>query len=126
MDYMFNTRPYWKELSVPESVVSDKYKEYFGSDIIEFFTREEAVNYLLKITKKIQEKMVSQLQGDKAYCLLKDLYKILDEAFNVEMYIYGLASQALSLVSLSDKFALKELFTGIGRSRRTLRGALLR
>ena len=50
MDYMFNTRPYWKELSVPESVVSDKYKEYFGSDIIEFFTREEAVNYLLKIT----------------------------------------------------------------------------
>lgn len=182
MDYMFNTRPYWKELSVPESVVSDKYKEYFGSDIIEFFTREEAVNYLLKITKKIQEKMVSQLQGNKAYCLLKDLYKILDEAFNfyitqkearkkllelniqedsildvfeenrnkscnvidavnlwienavlldnnfgeckdksfdlnnelfVEMYIYGLASQALSLVSLSDKFALKELFTGI-------------
>ena len=93
MDYMFNTRPYWKELSVPESVVSDKYKEYFGSDIIEFFTREEAVNYLLKITKKIQEKMVSQLQGDKAYCLLKDLYKILADKMRPMVYELGFLKQ---------------------------------
>lgn len=176
------TRSYWLELSVPQSVISDKYKEYFGSDIIEFSTRKEAVDYLLKVTGKIQEKMVLQLQGDKACCILKDLYKIFDEAFHfyirqkkarkklselniqeestldvfeenrnkscnvidavnlwienavlldnnlgdckdksfninnelfVEMYIYGLASQALSLISLSDQFDSQELYTSI-------------
>lgn len=127
----------------------------------------------MKVTGKIHEKMVLQLRGNEECCLLKDLYKILDEAFNfymrqkkarkklselnvqdesifdifeenrnkscnvidavnlwienamllnnnlgdckdksfdvnnelfVEMYIYGLASQALSLISLSNKF----------------------
>ena len=126
--------------------------------------------------------MVLQLQGETACYLLKDLYKILDEAFHfyirqkearkklselniqdesildvfeenrnkscnvidavnlwienavllnnnlgdcedksfdvnnelfVEMYIYGLASQALSLISLSNKFGSQELYTGI-------------
>lgn len=182
MDYVFMTRPYWLELSVPQNVVSDRYKEYFGSDIVEFSTRKEAVDYLLTVTGKIQEKMVLQLQGDKACCLLKDLYKILDEAFHfyirqkearkklselniqeesildvfeenrnkscnvidavnlwienavlldnnlddckdrsfnvnnelfVDMYIYGLASQTLSLISLSNKFGSRELYTGI-------------
>lgn len=182
MDYMFMTRPFWFELSVPQRVVRDKYNEYFGSEIIKFSTRKAATDYLLKITGKIQEKMVSQLQGDRACCLLKDLYKILDEVFHfylrqkdarkklselnvqeksildvfeenrnkscnvidavnlwienavllannlddckdqsfdvndellVEMYIYGLASQALSLISLSQKFSSRELYTGI-------------
>ena len=181
-DYVFMTRQYWLELSIPQSVVREKYIEYFGSEKIEISTRKEAVDYLLKITGKIQEKMVTQLKGEKACCLLKDLYKILDEAFHfylkqkearkklielnvqdstimdvfednrnkscnvidavnlwienavllednledckdksfnvnyelfVEMYIYGLVSQALSLVSLSNKFNSKELYTGI-------------
>lgn len=182
MDYVFMTRPYWLELSVPQSVVSEKYIEYFGDEYIEICTRKDAVEYLLKITGKIQEKMVLQLKGDKANFLLKDLYKILDETFHfylrqkkarkklaelniedssimdvfeenrnkscnvidavnlwienavllennlgdckdksfdvnyglfVEMYIYGLVSQALSLISLSNKFDSRELFTGI-------------
>ena len=181
-DYVFMTRPYWLELSIPQSVVREKYIEYFGSENIEISTRKEAVDYMLKITGKIQEKMVTQLKGEKACCLLKDLYKILDEAFYfylkqkearkklielnvqdstimdvfednrnkscnvidavnlwienavllednlgdckdksfnvnyelfVEMYIYGLVSQALSLISLSNKFNSKELYTGI-------------
>lgn len=181
-DYVFMTRPYWLELSIPQSVVREKYIEYFGSENIEISTRKEAVDYMLKITGKIQEKMVTQLKGEKACCLLKDLYKILDEAFHfylkqkearkklielnvqdstimdvfednrnkscnvidavnlwienavllednlgdckdksfnvnyelfVEMYIYGLVSQALSLISLSNKFNSKELYTGI-------------
>ena len=77
MDYMFNTRPYWKELSVPESVVSDKYKEYFGSDIIEFFTREEAVNYLLKITKKYKKKWFHNFKEIKHTAYLKIYTKYL-------------------------------------------------
>lgn len=42
-----------------------------------------------------------------------------DQSFSVnhelfiEMYIYGLASQALSLISLIKKFNSKELYTGI-------------
>lgn len=42
-----------------------------------------------------------------------------DSSFNqnnelfVEMYIYGLASQALSLISMSKKFGDQEMFTGI-------------
>lgn len=182
MDYVFTTRPYWLELSIPNNVVGDKYIEYFGNDIIEISTRKEAVDFLLKVTGKIQEKMVLQLRGNEACCMLKDLYKILDEAFHfymrqkearkklselnvqdesildifeenrnkscnvidavnlwienavllnnnlgdckdksfdvnnelfVEMYIYGLASQALSLISLSNKFGSQELYTGI-------------
>ena len=43
---------------------------------------------------------------DTAYFELnKDLF--------VEMYIYGLASQALSLISMSQKFGEKDLYTGI-------------
>lgn len=182
IDYVFMTRPYWMELSIPQSVVREKYIEYFGSEYIELSTRKESIDFLIKITGKIQEKMVRQLKGDNAYCLLKDLYKILDEAFHfylrqkearkkltelnvqdssildvfednrnkscnvidavnlwienavllennlcdckdksfnvnyelfVEMYIYGLVSQALSLISLSNKFNSKELYTGI-------------
>lgn len=179
---LFMTRSYWLELSVPQSIVSDKYIEYFGGDVLELTSRDKAIDYLLKITEKIQKKMVSQLKGDKACCLLNDLYKILDEAFRfyirqkearkrlfelnvqegsildvfeenrnkscnvidavnlwienavlldnnlsdckdesfhvnhelfVEMYIYGLTSQALSLISLSKKFDSQELYTGI-------------
>ena len=182
MNYMFMTRSYWSELSVPQNVVINKYKEYFGNVNLEISTRKGAVDYLLELTGKIQEKMVKQLQGDRASYLIKDLYKILDEAFHfyirqkearkklselniqagsildvfeenrnkscnvidavnlwienavlldnnlgeckeksfnvnnelfVEMYIYGLASQALSLISLSNKFSSKELYTGI-------------
>lgn len=182
IDYVFMTQPYWMELSIPQSVVREKYIEYFGSEYIELSTRKESIDFLIKITGKIQEKMVRQLKGDNACCLLKDLYKILDEAFHfylrqkearkkltelnvqdssildvfednrnkscnvidavnlwienavllennlgdckdksfnvnyelfVEMYIYGLVSQALSLISLSNKFNSKELYTGI-------------
>lgn len=55
MDYMFMTRSYWLELSVPQNVVNDKYKEYFGSVNLEISTRKEAIDYLLKLTGKIQK-----------------------------------------------------------------------
>lgn len=182
MDYMFMTRPYWLELSIPQKVVNDTYRCYFGNDNLDISSRKKAIDFLLKITGRIQEKMVLQLQGETACYLLKDLYKILDEAFHfyirqkearkklselniqdesildvfeenrnkscnvidavnlwienavllnnnlgdcedksfdvnnelfVEMYIYGLASQALSLISLSNKFGSQELYTGI-------------
>lgn len=182
MEYMFMTRPFWLELSISQKVVKDKFIEYFGSERLEIASREDASDYLLSITGKIQEKMVSQLKSENACYLVKDLYKILDEVFHfylrqkdarkklielnvqensildifeenrnkscnvidavnlwienavllydnaedckdnqfeindelfVEMYIYGLVSQALSLISLSKKFPSHEMYTGI-------------
>lgn len=182
MDYMFMTRSFWLELSISQKVVKDKFVEYFGSERLEITFRKDASDYLLSITGKIQEKMVSQLKSENACYLVKDLYKILDEVFHfylrqkearkklielniqensildvfeenrnksrsvidavnlwienavllssnaedckdnqfkvneelfVEMYIYGVVSQALSLISLSKKFQSHELYTGI-------------
>lgn len=182
MDYMFMTRPFWLELSISQKVVKDKFIEYFGTKRLEITSRKDASEYLLSITGKIQEKMVSQLKSESACYLVKDLYKILDEVFHfyqrqkdarkklielniqensildvfeenrnkscnvidavnlwienavllsskskdckdnqfevndelfVEMYIYGVVSQALSLISLSRKFQSHELYTGI-------------
>lgn len=56
---------------------------------------------------------------ENAVLLEDNLEDCKDKSFNVnyelfvEMYIYGLVSQALSLVSLSNKFNSKELYTGI-------------
>lgn len=50
------TRSYWLELSVPQNVVNDKYKENFGSVNLEISTRKETIDYLLELTGKIQEK----------------------------------------------------------------------
>lgn len=182
MDYIFMTRPYWLELSVPQSTVMNKYKEYFGDSNFKFTTRDSAVKYLISVTAKIQDKMVSYINNNNACYLIRDLYKILDEAFHfylrqkearkkllelnvqessildvfeenrnksccvidavnlwlenctllhtvaidcsdnsfeqnnelfVEMYIYGLVSQALSLITMSKKFDKHEMFTGV-------------
>ena len=56
---------------------------------------------------------------ENAVLLEDNLGDCKDKSFNVnyelfvEMYIYGLVSQALSLISLSNKFNSKELYTGI-------------
>lgn len=81
MDYMFMTRPFWLELSISQKVVKDKFIEYFGTKRLEITSRKDASEYLLSITGKIQEKMVSQLKSESACYLVKDLYKILDEVF---------------------------------------------
>lgn len=82
MDYMFMTRPFWLELSISQKVVKDKFIEYFGTKRLEITSRKDASEYLLSITGKIQEKMVSQLKSESACYLVKDLYKILDEVFH--------------------------------------------
>lgn len=81
MDYMFMTWPFWLELSISQKVVKDKFIEYFGTKRLEITSRKDASEYLLSITGKIQEKMVSQLKSESACYLVKDLYKILDEVF---------------------------------------------
>lgn len=75
------TWPFWLELSISQKVVKDKFIEYFGTKRLEITSRKDASEYLLSITGKIQEKMVSQLKSESACYLVKDLYKILDEVF---------------------------------------------
>lgn len=183
MDYIFMTRSYWLEMSVPKAKVQKKYIEYFGSSDFVISDRKDVIVYLSNITGQIQSKLTDYMKSSNTCVLIKDLYKILDEAYRfyirqkearnelvklnirdgdiidtfeenrnksrnvidsvnlwlenclifqenveeaydstyfelnqdlfVEMYIYGLASQALSLISMSQKFGEKELYTGI-------------
>ena len=177
------TRSYWLELSVRESKVKEKYAEYFGNDDFLIPDRKDAIDFLSKITGRIQSKLTDYMKSSNTCVLIKDLYKILDEVYHfyyrqkearnelvklnvrdggivdtfeenrnksrnvidsvnlwlencllyqekveetydtasfelnqdlfVEMYIYGLVSQALSLISMSQKFGEKDLYTGI-------------
>jgi len=50
VDYIFMTRPYWLEMSVPGSKVREKYTEYFGSDDFIILDRKDAIAYLSMIT----------------------------------------------------------------------------
>ncbi|MBE6061890.1 MAG: hypothetical protein E7215_17265 [Clostridium sulfidigenes] len=182
MDYMFMTRPFWLEMSIPQGVVQNKYYEYFGDKALVLDNRREAINFLSRVIAKMQSQMTDYMKGNNVCYLIKDLYKILDEVFHfyirqkearnemckinlqntdvvevfednrnkacnvidsvnlwlencllyqdraenlrettfdmnnelfVEMYIYGVASQALSLLSMSRKFGERALFTGI-------------
>lgn len=183
MDYIFMTRSYWLEMSISKVKVQKKYTEYFGRDDFVISDRKDAIVYLSNITGRIQSKLTNYMKSSNTCVLIKDLYKILDEAYHfyyrqkearnelvklniqdggitdtfeenrnksrnvidsvnlwlenclifqenvdktydstsfelnqelfVEMYIYGLASQALSLISMSQKFGEKELYTGI-------------
>lgn len=182
MDYIFMTRSFWLEMSIPQRVVKDKYLEYFGDKILSLDDRKEAIRFLTSITAKLQFQMTDYMKKNNVCCLIKDLYKILHETFHfyirqkearnelcklnvqdagildtfeenrnkacnvidsvnlwlencllyqenaaeitehsfemnnelfVEMYIYGLASQSLSLISMSQKFGEQVLFTGI-------------
>lgn len=183
MEYMFITRPYWLEMSIHNEKVHEKYIEYFGNDDLTITNKKDAIEYLSSITRKIQYKLTGIMKASDVSILIKDLYKILDEAFHfyirqkearkkfvelniqdsdiidifeenrnksrnvidsvnlwlencllfqentgnnnvssafelnkdlfIEMYIYGLASQALSLIYMSQKFSERELFTGI-------------
>jgi hypothetical protein len=47
------TRSYWLELSVPQSTVMNKYKEYFGDSNFEFTTRDSAVKYLISVRLRL-------------------------------------------------------------------------
>lgn len=183
MDYLFMTRSYWLEMSVPESKVKEKYAEYFGNDDFLISDRKDSIVFLSNITGQIQSRLTDYMKSSNTCVLIKDLYKILDEAYHfyyrqkearnelvklnvrdgdiidtfeenrnksrnvidsvnlwlencllyqekveetydsasfelnqdlfIEMYIYGLASQALSLISMSQKFGEKDLYTGI-------------
>lgn len=183
IDYVFMTRPFWKEIKVSEKMVREIYANYLGTEVLHISSREESINFLSNITSKIQTEMTSALKSTNPESTLKDLYKILDdvhrfyffqkearnklieaginnskiidtfsenrniarnlidavnlwiencllfqdkkdEAYDeqsfelnqelcVRMYIYGAASQALSLIAMSKKFESSELFTGV-------------
>ena len=57
--YLFATRPLWKEINVSKKLVKDLYREYLGMENQDILTRKDAINFLLGITKKIQEEMES-------------------------------------------------------------------
>lgn len=81
-DYVFMTRTFWLEMNVPNTVVLDKYKEYFGEKRLSIDDRAKAVTYLSQIVGKLQEKFVARLKEDNVKNVVKDFYKILDEVWH--------------------------------------------
>lgn len=182
-DYVFMTRPFWKEIKISEKKAREIYANYLGTEELHISSREESINYLSNITSKILAEMTSVLKNTNPESTIKDLYKILDDVYHfyfrqkkarsqmieaginsgritdtfsenrnmarnvidsvnlwiencllfqdkiddaydkksfelnqelcVRMYIYGAASQALSLIAMSKKFESSELFTGV-------------
>ena len=79
--YFFATRPFWCEMRVPNALVLQKYKEYFGDQQRTIAESTDAVKYLSEIISRLQAKFVKRLQTDNPKNTIKDLYKILDEVW---------------------------------------------
>lgn len=181
-NHIFMTRTFWLEMKVPNTLVQNTYKKYFGEEPRIIEDSAEAITYLSQIVGSLQNNFVARLQFDNPKNVVKDLYKILDEVWRfyfrqkeerhelgklrtnsdiedtfatnrnmarnvidainlwlencvlyqdtlcvsydsksfdmnnelfVELCIYGSASRALSLISMSRKFGEKELFYGV-------------
>lgn len=87
------------ELNIQENSVLDVFEE----------NRNKSCNVIDAVNLWIEN---SVLLFNNAEECRNSQFDINDELF-VEMYIYGLVSQALSLISLSKKFQSHELYTGI-------------
>jgi hypothetical protein len=183
--FIFQTRIFWREMSIPLKLVRNTFKGYFGSEEKSINNREEAIKLLFDILNSIQEKMIARIKNENSYDMLMKLYYIFDEvhffyleqkrarlklveknvnnesivdifsknrniarniidASNIwiencilfqhdveimdqagtrefkmdyelliDLFIYGLASQGISLLSLSKKFVKQELFYGL-------------
>ena len=78
---IFSTRIIWLELGVPERLLREKAKHYFGSDTGRIDT-EQSINILKRVSGEIQEKMVRELAENDARTILAKLFKILDETYH--------------------------------------------
>lgn len=81
-DYVFMTRPFWKEIKISEKKAREIYANYLGTEELHISSREESINYLSNITSKIQAEMTSVLKNTNPESTIKDLYKILDDVYH--------------------------------------------
>lgn len=181
--FMFEVRTIWKELNIPNTLVKERFKKYFGEHAYQIENRNEAIVLLSKIINELQIKFCDRIKTNNVQGVIRDLYKVLDECYHIyirekevrtdmvhkninvpsvtdtfeknrniakniidatniwiencvlhqheekeefhdeafeldcelliELFIYGLASQSMSLLVLSKKFKEKELFYGL-------------
>lgn len=79
--------------------------------IVDLFeeNRNKSCNVIDSVNLWIENCLLYQ---DNAAEIMEPSFEVNSKLF-VEMYIYGIASQSLSLISLSKKFGEQVLFTGI-------------
>lgn len=85
MLYTFGTRIFWLELNIPRSLVKKIFVEYFGSDKCIIEDRKAAISFLIKITAKLQDKMIHRFNTQDTRDTLKSLYKVFDEVHHFYM-----------------------------------------
>lgn len=79
---LFMSRSFWQELKIPNSIVKNKFVEYFGENNLELRSRKEAIHLLQSVIERLQEKMLTVYSERDSRELLKDLFKILDETMH--------------------------------------------
>lgn len=77
--FIFQSRIFWREMSIPMKLVRNTFKEYFGSDEKSINNREEAIKLLFNIMNSIQEKMIARIKNENTYDMLMKLCYIFDE-----------------------------------------------
>lgn len=179
----FISRPFWSEMNIPEDLVLNMYKEYFGAEDIAITSRKDAISFISPILARVQQELLDWLNTENSNLVIKSLYLIFDKCFKyylsqkadrqrlvtlnihdndivdsfsinrnmalnvidsinlwlenallyqnnvdelltakstpidqklfIQLYIYGISSKALSLLTLSKKFDENGLFFGI-------------
>ncbi len=79
MCMIFQTRPFWRCMRVPNKKLRNKFEEFFGTEEIEITECDKAVKLLLDVVSTIQERILFRLKSENSYDMLMKLYYIFDE-----------------------------------------------
>ena len=107
-DYIFMSRSFWQEMNVPNMIVNQEYRKYFGVDEIIIDNRKEAIAYLGPIAGQLQDKFMKRLSEKNTKEFIKNLYKILDEVWHF-YYSQKEARKELSKLKTSNN-SIEDVF----------------
>lgn len=135
---MFQTMSFWDGMRIPRRKLKKRFKCFFGENSRTIEDRQEALDILMNITSTIQNEMVDALTINRNIerdiidacniwienCVLyqhdldiKNLNVkkefVMDYALIIDMYLYGFASRAISLLALSKKIGEENTFYGL-------------
>lgn len=135
---MFQTMSFWDGMRIPRRKLKKRFKCFFGENSRTIEDRQEALDILMNITSTIQNEMVDALTINRNIerdiidacniwienCVLyqhdldiKNLNVkkefVMDYALIIDMYLYGFASRAISLLTLSKKIGEENTFYGL-------------
>lgn len=77
--FVFGTRDFWRELNVPIDLKSQQFVGLLGNVEKTIVPNEEALDYLLPLSRHFQEKMLDRFQRLDTRSMLLKIIKIVDE-----------------------------------------------